>query len=357
MMRLLVLNGPNLDLLGTREPEIYGSTTLEELVRLITGWGSALGIQVEHHQSNHEGELIDAVHHSGHDGIVINPGALTHTSRALADAIAGVGAPTVEIHISNVMERETWRRESVLADVAVRRIYGRGLAGYRDAIRHHVNRAAFASVEVRYGPHPDNIGDLRRGGRGLVTLIHGGFWRHEWARDTMESLSVDLARRGLNTWNIEYRRLGTGGGWPASAQDVLTALDFAPRVGEEPVSVIGHSAGGHLGLWAAPRSRAATARVVGLAAITDLDLHASSGGVGAAEARTLLEQGAPPSIEANGPPISLFHGRDDELVPPTQSERLSLRASDELTEVSGGHFHLLDPTHEHWERVIEDIPT
>ena len=356
-MRLLVINGPNLDLLGSREPEIYGSTTLAELEANVREWAGSLGVEVDMIQSNAESDLIEAIHASDHDGIVMNPGALTHTSRALADALAGVGIPSVEVHISNIMERESWRRESVLSRVAVKSIFGRGPAGYRDALRHHVNRLAFATERIVYGPHPDNFGDVRRGGSGLIVLVHGGFWRSEWTLDTMESLAVDLAQRGFNTWNIEYRRLGAGGGWPASAHDVLSALEFVPRLshGKVTPTVIGHSAGGHLAIWAGPRARPPVGTVVGLAPLTDLEQHASSARFGAHESRLLLDQGAPGALSAEGVKVSLFHGTDDEWVPLEHSKGLLGDEGVRLSAVSLGHFELLDPSRTHWESVIETI--
>ena len=106
-------------------------------------------------------------------------------------------------------------------------------------MRHLVNRSAMPFDTVRYGPHPDNIGDLRGEGRDLVVLAHGGLWKQEFARDGTESLAIDLARRGYRTWNLEYRRLGGGGGWPGSGHDVLTALRQADRDGILPVRVPG----------------------------------------------------------------------------------------------------------------------
>jgi acetyl esterase/lipase len=261
------------------------------------------------------------------------------------------------VHISNVKERESWRAVSLVSPGCVRTIYGRGISGYRDAIRHLVNRAAMPYETLRYGPHPDNVGDLRlppTDQAGLVVLVHGGFWRQEYERDSMETLAVDLGNRGWATWNVEYRRLGRGGGWPGSGQDVRLALDHirqVPAVDAIPVATIGHSAGGHLALWAANRPIAPPEGfVVGLAAVTDLASLASSIGPGSGEAKRLLAAGAPPALDAQ-PSTLLVHGEDDDVVPVSQSSRLSSRARVEIFPELG-HFDLLDPTREHWSMVF-----
>jgi 3-dehydroquinate dehydratase-2 len=357
-MKIVILNGPNLNLLGSREPEVYGSTTLDDLEHQVSHWAASLGVEASFLQSNHEGELVEAIHAAaGADGIVINPGALTHTSRAIGDALHSVGAPSVEVHISNVREREPWRAVSLVSPACVRTIYGRGISGYRDAIRHLVNRAAVPYETRRYGPHPDNVGDLRlptSGFAGLVVLVHGGFWRQEYERDSTETLAVDLAHSGWASWNMEYRRLGRGGGWPGSGQDVKLALDYirrAPEAGAAPPAIIGHSAGGHLALWAAHRSSPqAVGLTVGLAAVTDLTALAASGGPGSGEAKRLLAAGAPTALAA--PPSTLLvHGDEDEMVPVAHSKRLADTAR---VEVFAGldHFDLLDPTKEHWSTVF-----
>ena len=136
-MKFLVLNGPNINILGIREPEIYGRQSYDELCALIKEHAKNLGVQVEFYQSNHEGDLVDAIQRSyfdGVDGIVFNPAAYTHTSVAIADAVKGVGIPTVEVHISEVSEREAFRQVSYIRDVAVKTITGRGFAGYTDAM-------------------------------------------------------------------------------------------------------------------------------------------------------------------------------------------------------------------------------
>ncbi|MGZ8803682.1 MAG: type II 3-dehydroquinate dehydratase [Microbacterium sp.] len=134
--RLLLVNGPNLNLLGTREPEIYGSQTLADVVALATATAGAHGFDVEAVQSNHEGVLIDAIHAAREtcSGIVINPGGLTHTSVVLRDALSGVGLPVAEVHISNVYEREEFRHHSYVADVAVVHVIGEGVPGYATAV-------------------------------------------------------------------------------------------------------------------------------------------------------------------------------------------------------------------------------
>lgn len=143
-MRIAVLNGPNLNLLGQREPEIYGHTTLAEIEAMLRADAAALGVTLEWLQTNHEGELIDAVQGlSGRvDGAVINAGALTHTSLGLRDALLAVRVPFVEVHLSNLFAREPARRHSHIADLAVGFICGFGAEGYRMGLRALASRRA-----------------------------------------------------------------------------------------------------------------------------------------------------------------------------------------------------------------------
>ncbi|MBT5098538.1 MAG: type II 3-dehydroquinate dehydratase [Proteobacteria bacterium] len=137
MSKILLLNGPNLNLLGSREPEVYGYTTLDDIVADATSYASSLGHELSHLQSNAEHALIDGIHAAKTDGvefIVINPGAFTHSSIALRDAFLGVSIPFIEIHLSNVFAREEFRAHSYLSDVAVGLISGLGANGYRLAI-------------------------------------------------------------------------------------------------------------------------------------------------------------------------------------------------------------------------------
>jgi 3-dehydroquinate dehydratase II len=134
---VLVVNGPNLNLLGTREPQQYGTRTLADLERDIAQTAAALGLSVQTFQSNHEGALIDRLHAARVDGtdfIIINAGGFTHTSVALRDALAAVAIPFVEVHISNVHRRERFRHRSLLSDLAVGSIVGLGTTGYRLAL-------------------------------------------------------------------------------------------------------------------------------------------------------------------------------------------------------------------------------
>ncbi|MCE5188640.1 MAG: type II 3-dehydroquinate dehydratase [Eubacteriales bacterium] len=136
-MHILVLNGPNLNLLGLREPEIYGKRTYSDLLDLVAAEAEVLGVSVEFLQSNHEGALVDAIQaaRGRADGIVINPGAYTHTSVALLDAVKAVGIPTVEVHISDPDEREAFRRVSYIRAACVASIKGHGFEGYLEALR------------------------------------------------------------------------------------------------------------------------------------------------------------------------------------------------------------------------------
>lgn len=152
-MRILLLNGPNLGRLGQRQPEVYGRTTLAEVVAAASERARAAGSDLVAFQSNHEGALIDRIEVRDYDAIVINPGALTHTSYALHDALAGAECPIVEIHISDINAREPWRRLSVIEPVVSHRIMGRGWRGYLDAIDHLTGRPAEAA-DVPAGDHP-----------------------------------------------------------------------------------------------------------------------------------------------------------------------------------------------------------
>jgi 3-dehydroquinate dehydratase-2 len=131
-IRVLVIHGPNLNLLGTREPEVYGSITLEEINQRLLDYAVDRGIEVRVFQSNHEGAIIDAIHQAAvwADGLVINPGAYTHYSYAIRDAIVGVGLPVVEVHLSNVQAREGFRQHSVIAPVCQGQIAGFGWQSY-----------------------------------------------------------------------------------------------------------------------------------------------------------------------------------------------------------------------------------
>lgn len=133
---ILLLNGPNLNLLGTREPEIYGAATLNDVLVLARDTAAKHQLQLQDLQSNHEGVLIDAIHAAAGTaaGIIINPGAFTHTSVAIADALAGVALPTIEVHISNVHKRESFRHHSYVSPVASAIIIGAGINGYRLAV-------------------------------------------------------------------------------------------------------------------------------------------------------------------------------------------------------------------------------
>ncbi len=135
-MKILVINGPNINMLGIREPKIYGKETYENLLTSVTEYAKAKNIELETYQSNHEGALVDAIQEAFGkvDGIVINPGAYTHTSIALLDALKAVGIPTVEVHISKVEERESFRQISYIRDACIATVTGKGIAGYLEAI-------------------------------------------------------------------------------------------------------------------------------------------------------------------------------------------------------------------------------
>ena len=135
-MKILVINGPNLNMLGIREPEIYGSATYDDLKNLIQTEADAMDVEVEFFQSNHEGAIVDAIQgaYKNADGIIINPAAYTHTSVALLDAVKSVGVPTVEVHISDPDMREEFRKITFIRAACVATVKGKGFAGYIEAL-------------------------------------------------------------------------------------------------------------------------------------------------------------------------------------------------------------------------------
>ena len=131
-----MLNGVNLDMIGERDPALYGGISLDELETRIYSWAQQLGVTARCFHTNSEGDYIDWIHgaHGEADGVIVNPGAWSHYSYAIRDALAILSVPIVEVHLSNIEEREDWRRHSVIADVAARRVIGKGPDGYREAL-------------------------------------------------------------------------------------------------------------------------------------------------------------------------------------------------------------------------------
>ena len=373
-MRILLLNGPNLNLLGRRAPEVYGSDTLEDVAEQCHAHAGRLGHRLEEFQSNHEGELIDAIHAAREtaDGIVFNPGAYSHTSYALHDAIEAVGIPTVEIHISNVREREPWRRISVTEPACVYQIFGRGVAGYLDAISHLHYRKVHPPVTLPYGPHPDQVADLRLadgpGPHPVAVLVHGGGWTDPYTRDLMDGAAVDLAARGTATWNVEYRRIPPVGGWRDSMADVSAAVGALSSISGDHgldldrVTVIGHSAGAQLGFFAAKNASVRPAGFVALAGMLDLG-NAGSGFDQIISAflgddrQARLPMVDPIRALPSGVPTVAVHGRLDRSVPPDQSRRFveAARAAGDrsrLVELAeADHMDVISPLATGWEAV------
>jgi pimeloyl-ACP methyl ester carboxylesterase len=211
----------------------------------------------------------------------------------------------------------------------------------------------------RYGPHADNEADLylpEGTPRGTVVLLHGGFWRAKWTRAIMVAPAADLARRGFAVWNVEYRRVGAGGGVPETLEDVEAAVR-ALCPGADAVAV-GHSAGGHLALWLAGRGLVRGA--VAVAGVCDLGeavrRHLGDGAATDFLGAARLEEADPIARAPAGIPTVLVHGREDDVVPVDLSRRYAAAAGTELVELPGvGHFEVVDPRADAWAAVADAV--
>jgi acetyl esterase/lipase len=226
---------------------------------------------------------------------------------------------------------------------------------------------------VPYGPHPAQFGELTDGGEGapVAVTLHGGFWRAAYDLSLMRALAADLARRGWTVWNLEYRRLGDGGGWPATLEDVAAGIDHLAALPHTTLDLsrvvaIGHSAGGHLAALAAtrPGPSVLVTGVVSQAGVLDLERawewRLSRGVVrrlldGTPEERPERYAAASPAARLPiGVPTLLTHGGRDETVPPAMSEAFAEAAGCELViDPDAGHFEHLDPGHALWQAVVE----
>jgi 3-dehydroquinate dehydratase-2 len=371
-MNVFVVNGPNLNLLGTREPEIYGTDTLADLERRWRRHGARIGIGVRSFQSNHEGEIIDKLHTDGmrSDGVVLNAGAFSHTSYAIHDALVAIGTPTVEVHISDIHRREPWRATSVTAPAAVLTIFGRGPVGYLNALDHLWARFTSPADIVSYGDRADQEMDVRcpTEPRGMVLLIHGGFWHEVWGRDVMDPLAVRLAADGWMTVNVEYRR--GPGSFEDSASDITDALDAAIATVSQrghpdlPIVLVGHSAGGYLALREAQR-RSRRVAAVGLAPVIDLESIAAARADDdpvatylGADAATDPDLWRSAAIAHTAPSVGLvLHGSDDDAVPVAHSEAYATHHNGiDFRRLDGvDHMSLIDPSQDCHDEVTSAI--
>jgi len=359
MPKVLVVEGPGLD----------GRSA---------SWGAEAGLEV----ALLPGPLPAALAAAGPvDGAVLAPGPAAFGSEALAATVVEAGVPVVAVEPGNLRKEGVDPDASPLGRACTRVLYGRGPDTGRFALQHLAWRTVRPVDTLAYGRQPDRVGDLwvpdGPGRHPVAVLLHGGFWYHAWERDLMDGLAVDLARRGWAAWNVEYRRLGAGGGWPTTGDDVALGIDhlvaLAPVYDLDlgRVALVGHSAGGQLALWAAARGRRGAVHprvVVGLAAITDLRAALEEGVGGRSVERLLatapdpelaLRQASPLAHVPIGVRQVLAHAVDDEQVPMTQTVNYAEAARVDGDDVSviegsagtGGHLGLIDPCSPTWVQV------
>ncbi|HEY3238581.1 MAG TPA: alpha/beta fold hydrolase, partial [Acidimicrobiia bacterium] len=315
-MRILALRGPGVD-------------------DRCRAWAAPLGVEVELRQ----GDPVQTLGSGGAEAVVMAPGAAAFGDTTLAAAVADAGVPVVAVDPANLRKKFD-PAASPLGRVCARVIYGRGDDTARYALAHLAHRATGAWSTIAYGDGPDQVGDLwpptptaapATTPPPVAVVVHGGFWYHAWERDLMDGLAGDLAARGVAAWNLEYRRVGAGGGWPATGDDVAAGMDHLARLAAhhgldlERVVVVGHSAGAQLALRAAARREMAVRPrlVVGLAAICDLAAarHDRVGGrsvdhlvAGAEDPEAALRDASPSHHLPLGVTQLLVHAVDDQHV-------------------------------------------
>ena len=368
-VRIVVVPGPGLD----------GAQCSE--------WGKEIGVDVDVRPGD-PAALIGAMATGPADpaGVVIAPGPDGFDASGLAGAVAAAAVPVVAVEQGNLRKAGLHPESTRIAAAGARVLYGRGPDTARYALLHLACRHGQPVDTLAYGPDGNQEGDLwcpaGPGPHPVAVLFHGGFWYHAWERDLMDGLARDLARRGIAAWNVEYRRVGAGGGWPATGEDAARATDhlmaLAPVYGRDldRVVVAGHSAGAQLALWVAARGRRGEvhpALVVGMATIADLEEAVAARTGGNSVARLLsagvdgagddgdldvaLADASPRARLPIGVPQILAHAVDDDVVPPAQTTNYAeaaQAAGDDVTVLAidtGGHFDLIDPLSAAWATI------
>jgi len=358
------------------------------LQRWCDEWSNDLGVNLSCQFAGDERELMQALADASSEarGILVNPG--TGDVVAVQQAVEGSALPVVWVDVQEA-ERP---RPRLLEDVSVAAIRGRGVWGYRWAAQYLLQRLEWPFTVVPYGSERDQVGDLRLPANGdgpwpVAVLLHGGFWRERWERDTIEPLAIDLTRRGFATWNLEYRRVGPfGGGWPSTCEDVAAGIDALADLADlhpldlSRVVYIGHSAGGQLALWAVKRhgmhtpARVSPMLVVSLAGVADLEECAHRGLGDTGDAAAALMGAEPEQRPAEyaaaspmrslplGVPQLVVQGRLDNTPDLVDMSRLYAQAASEAGDSvdfleldDADHFHLIVPSSHAWPLIVERI--
>jgi acetyl esterase/lipase len=349
-------------------------------------WAAGVGLEVEVRAGSPATVLRTLP--PGIGGVVIAPGRDGFDSAELAGAVGETAVPVVAVDPGNLRKAGVEPESTPLVAAGACVIYGRGDDTARHALLFLARRQGRRPDILAYGPDPSQEGDLwlpaGPGPHPVAVLFHGGFWYHAWERDLMDGLALDLCRRGIAAWNAEYRRVGAGGGWPATGEDAARATDhlvaLAPvyNLDLNRVAALGHSAGAQLALWVAARGRRGLvhpALVVGLATIADLEeaLAARTGGGSVArlidtglggddgDREVALAEAFPRAKLPIGVPQLLAHAVDDQVVPPSQTTtyaEAARAAGDDVTVLefeAGGHFALITPDSQAWGTVASTL--